>query len=147
MEILLKPKADVERHFAQAATMAINLLGMTARGEKAYGFLLGGMTDGFSITVGFFNDKARYIAFKRRGGSQWNEGALRAVLMQIGPYSNWSTKPGSDYFDYVEKSGEKIVAEATGWQTPFRGYAFVYVPVVPGDVGIIPDKIAIDAKF
>jgi hypothetical protein len=147
MEILLKSKAEVERHFGQSATMATNLLDMVAQGEKAYGFLLGGMTAGFDITVGFFNDKARYAAFKRRAGSQWNEGTLRAVLMQIGPYANWTVKPDSDYVDYVEKSGDTIVAIATGWQTPRRGYAFVYVPTVSNEIALMPDKFAVDAKF
>ena len=40
-----------------------------------------------------------------------------------------------------------IVAEASGWQSPRRRYAFVYVPSIPGEVGILPDKTAIDHKF
>ena len=67
--------------------------------------------------------------------------------MQIGDYSNWSIKATSDFFDYVEKSGKTIIAEATGWQSPRRRYAFIYVPSIPGEVGILPDKTAIDHKF
>jgi hypothetical protein len=67
--------------------------------------------------------------------------------MQIGKYSNWTIKPGSDFFDYAEKDGKKVVAEATGWQTPQRHYCFTYVPDVPGEVGLLPDKTAVDQKF
>jgi hypothetical protein len=42
------------------------------------------MSQGFQITFGYFNDKARYVAFQKRTGSPWGEGDLRAVLMQIG---------------------------------------------------------------
>jgi hypothetical protein len=147
MNILLQRKEDVEARFGQQATMAVNLLGMVNRGERAFGFLTGAMDEGFDITVGFFNEKARYIAFKKRTGTAWGDGDLRAALMQIGRYSNWSVNPGSEFFDYVEKQGDQIVAEATGWKTPKRRYAFVYVGDVPGEIGLLPDKTAIDQKF
>jgi hypothetical protein len=147
MNLLLQTKQDAETHFGKKATIAPNLLGMVAQGEKAFGFLTGDMSEGFDITVGYFNGKARYIAFKKRTGTLWGEGDLRAALMQIGKYSNWTIKPGSDFFDYAEKDGKKIVAEATGWQTPRRHYCFAYVPDVPGEVGLLPDKTAVDQKF
>jgi hypothetical protein len=147
MNLLLQTKQDAEKRFGKKATMAPNLLGMVAEGEKAYGFLTGDMSEGFEITIGLFNGKVRYAAFKKRSGTTWGEGDLRAVLMQIGKYSNWSVKPGADFFDYVEKNGKDIVAEATGWQTPRRRYALVYVADVPGEIGLLPDKTAIDQKF
>lgn len=147
MNILLKPKDEVEAQFGKKATMATNLLNMVGQGEKAFGFLTGDMDSGFDITVGFFNDTARYVAFKKRSGRKWEESDLRSVLMQIGPFSNWSSKPGSDFFDYAEKSGGKIVAEATGWQSPKRRYAFVFVPTLAGEIGLLPDKSALDQKF
>ncbi|MEY2440341.1 MAG: hypothetical protein QOI34_1726 [Verrucomicrobiota bacterium] len=147
MNLLLETKKDVETHFGKKATMSPNLLGMVGQGEEAFGFLTGDMGQGFEITVGFFNAKARYIAFKKRTGTPWGEGDLRAALMQIGKYSNWSVKAGSDFFDYVEKAAKKIVAEATGWQSPRRRYLFAYVPEVAGEIGILPDKTAIDQKF
>lgn len=147
MNLLLQTKQDAETHFGEKATMAPNLLGMVAQGEKAFGFLTGDMDQGFEITVGFFNEKARYLAFKKRTGTPWGEGDLRAALMQIGAYSNWTVKPSSDFFDYLEKAGRKVVAAATGWQTPRRQYCFVYVPDVAGDIGLLPDKTAIDQKF
>jgi hypothetical protein len=148
MNILLKPKNEVEAHFGKKATMATNLLNMVGEGEKAFGFRTGDMDSGFDITVGFFNDIARYIAFKKRSGRKWEESDLRSVLMQIGPFSNWSSKPGSDFFDYVEKSSSKIVvAEATGWQSPKRHYAFAFVPTLDGEIGLLPDKSALDQKF
>ena len=147
MNLLLQSRQAAEQHFGKSATMAPNLLGMTGEGEKSFSFLTGDMSEGFEVTFGFFNDKARYVAFQKRSGTTWNEGDLRATLMQIGDYANWSVKPSSDYFDYVEKAGKNVVAEATGWQTPRRRYLFVYVPNVPGEIGLIPDKTAIDHRF
>jgi hypothetical protein len=147
MNLLLQSKEEAEAHFGQKATMAVNLLGMVNRGEKACGFLTGAADEGFDITIGFFKGKARYIAFKKRTGTAWGEGDLRASLMQIGRYANWLRQPGSDFIDYVEKKGDEIVAEATGWQTPRRRYAFVYVADVPGEIALLPDKTALDQKF
>ncbi len=147
MNILLKSLREVEADFKKKATMASNLLDMVGQGEKAHGFLTGTMDDGWDVTVGFFNDKARYVRFKKRTATKWTEGDLRAVLMQIGPYSNWSRSPAdSDYFDYAEKPGDDVIASATGWQTPAHTRAFIYVPVVPGEIGIMPDKTAVDQK-
>ena len=84
MNILLKSLREVEAHFKKKATMASNLLDMVGQGEKAHGFLTGTMDDGWDVTVGFFNDKARYVRFKKRTATKWTEGDLRAVLMQIG---------------------------------------------------------------
>ena len=147
MNILLQTKEEIETHFGKKATMAPNLLGMVGQGEEAFGFLTGDMSEGFEITVGFFNAKARYVAFKKRTGTPWGEGDLRAALMQIGKYSNWSVKPASEFFDYAEKRKKGLVNEASGWQTPRRRYAFAYVPDVGGEIGIMPDKTAIDQKF
>ena len=147
MNILLKTKAEVEGQFGKKATMAINLLNMVGQGEKAFDFVTGDMDSGFDVIVGFFNDKARYVAFKKRAGRKWDESDLRSVLMQIGSFSNWTSKPGSDFFDYSEKSGGKIVAEATGWQSAKRRYAFVFVPTLAGEIGLVPEKSALDQKF
>lgn len=147
MNLLLQSKQAAEQHFGKNAVMAPNLLGMIGQGEKSYAFLTGDMSQGFEVTFGFFNNKARYIAFQKRTGTPWGEGDLRSALMQIGDYSDWSITAKSDYFDYEEKSGKQVVAEATGWQSPRRRYVFVYVPHVAGEVGIMPDKTAIDHKF
>ncbi len=147
MNLLLQSKQTAEQHFGKGAVMAPNMLGMVGQGEKSYAFLTGDMSQGFEVTFGFFNNKARYIAFQKRSGAPWGEGDLRTALMQIGDYSDWTVTTKSDFFDYAEKSGKQIVAEATGWQSPHRRYAFVYVPHVPGEVGIMPDRGAIDHKF
>ena len=146
MNILLQTKEDAEAHFGQAM-MGSSLLEMVNEGERAFRFLTGDMNAGFDITIGFFSGLARYIAFKKRSGTRWGEGDLRAALMKIGRYSDWSVKPDSEFFDYVEKQGEQVVAEATGWKTKNLGYAFVYVPDVPGEIALMPDKTAIDQKF
>ena len=129
MKILLKSKAAVENHFGKTATFAGNLLNMVAQGESTCGFLTGTADAGFEVTVGFFNEKARYAAFRKRSGRRWEEADLRAVLMQIGPWGNW-IKPITEFVEYIEKNGTDIVAEATGWQTPTRRYAFIYLSLI-----------------
>jgi len=127
--------------------MASNLLDMVGQGEKAYGFLTGTMDSGWDVTVGLFNGKARYVRFKKRRGSRWTAGDLRAVWMHIGPVSNWQkSTEDPDYFDYTEKQGDIVVAFATGWQTATRSRAFIYVPEVPDEIAIMPDRAAVDQK-
>lgn len=147
MNILLKSKSEAETHFGKKATIAPNLLSMVGQGEKAYGFLTGAADAGFEVTVGFFNEKARYVAFKKRSGRKWEESDLRSALAQIGSLSNWPIKAGSDFFDYAEKVGDKVVAEATGWHTPRRKYAFIFIPTLEGEIGLAPDRSSIDPKF
>jgi hypothetical protein len=146
VNILLQAKQEVEKHFGKQSVIAPNLLAMVAEGEQAFGFLTGDMSQGFDVTVGFFGEKARYVAFKKRSGTTWAEGDVRAVLMSIGRLSNW-TRPAGEFFDYAEKNGDQIVAEATGWHTATRRYAFAYIPTITGGVTIIPDKTALDQKF
>jgi hypothetical protein len=147
MNILLQSKAAVEKYFGKKAILATNVLGMVNQGEKAFGFSLGGVGVGYSITVGFFNDKARYVGFKKRAPGKFDEGDLRAVLSLFGPFSNWSSKPGSEYVDYVEKTDGNIIAEAAGWFTAKRGVAFVYITHVDGEIAIVPERGAVDAKL
>ncbi len=147
MNLLLQTVHDAEIHFGQKATMAPNLLGMVAHGEQAFGFLTGDMSEGFAITVGAFNGRIRYAAFNKRTGEPWSEGDLRAVLAQIGPYGNWTLEKNTEFFDYEEKKDKAIVAEATGWQSAHRRYAFAYVPDVSGEIGLLPDRSVIDRKF
>jgi hypothetical protein len=146
MNVLLRSLGEVEAQFGKKATMASSLLDMVRQGEKAYGFLTGTMDSGWDVTVGLFNGKARYARFKKRRGTKLTEGDLRAVWMQIGPLSNWKKSDDPDYFDYTEKQGDNVVAAATGWQTPVRSRAFIYVPIVPNEVGILPDRTAVDQK-
>ena len=134
-------------HFGKKATMAANLLGMVGQGEEAFSFLTGDMSEGFEVTLGLFGGKTRYVAFGKRTGTPWGEGDLRVALMQIGKFSNWSLKKDSDFFDYEEKKGRTVVAEASGWQTSRRQYAFVYVANVAGEISLLPDKTAVDQKF
>ena len=105
------------------------------------------MSEGFAVTVGTFNGRIRYAAFNKRTGEAWGEGDLRAVLTQIGPYANWTLEKNADFFDYEEKKNKTVIAEATGWQSPHRRYAFAYTPDVAGEVGLVPDRDAIDRKF
>jgi hypothetical protein len=151
MNILLQKQTDVEAFFNKKATMAPNLLDMVGQGEEASGWLLGSMDNGFDLTVGFFSDNARYIAFKKRSGTLWTEADTRACLLLIGDIHNWSTITGAQFFDYVEredgKPNGKVLASATGWNSPERKYVFVYVPTVPGEIALLPAKDSIDKNF
>ena len=151
MNILLQSKSAVEAFFQKQSTIATNILDMVGEGEKAFGWLLGSMDNGFDLTVGFFNDKARYVAFKKRSGSQWTDADVRGCLMLIGDIHNWSTITGQQFFDYSERENGiatgKILATATAWHTPQRRYAFAYVPTVPGEIAILPAKDSVDKNF
>jgi len=151
MNILLQAKKDIEAFFGKKGTIAPNLLDMVGQGEKAFGWLLGSMDNGFDLTIGFFDSNARYVAFKKRSGTKWTEADVRACLITIGDIHNWSPTSGAEFFDYVEredgKPDGKILASATGWHTTKRRYAFVYVPTVPGEIALIPAKDSLDKNF
>jgi hypothetical protein len=151
MQLLLQSKKNVEDYFGKKGTMATNLLDMVAQGEKAFGWLLGAMDNGFDLTVGFFDDKARYVAFKKRAGTRWTQSDVRVCLMVIGDMSNWTWPANSEFFDYRERQGGQpngpIIASATGWHTPRRRYAFMYVPIVPGEIALVPARDSIDKNF
>lgn len=147
MNVLLGSKADAEAHFGSKSVMAINLLGMNFQGEKAWKFTPTGMNEGHEVTIGLFNDKVRYVAFKKMSSKPWDEGDIRSCLMHIARYSAWSIKPGSEYFDCSEKDGEKVIVEATGWYSARYRHAFIYVPVLAGEVAISPDRSSLDPKI
>src|SRR5262249_13092683 len=144
VNILLQSLAQVEEHFRKNAMIAPNLLDMVGQGEKAYLFLTGTMDDGWDVTVGMFNDKARYVRFKKRTASKWTDADSRGVLMQIGHFGNWQLSGGDA--DYREKEGEKVLATAPGWLPPEPPRAFIYVPDFPGEVGVMPAKTGVNQK-
>lgn len=127
--------------------MAINLLGMNPEGEHAWKFSAQAMNEGFEVTIGVFSDKIRYVAFKKKSPKKWEEADIRSCLNNIASYSQWSSKPGSDCFDYSEKlpTGENI--DVTGWYTSKRKLLFVYVPCLTGDPTLTPDRGALDQKI
>lgn len=147
MFLLLRPKKDLHKQFGKKSTMAGNLLNMISEGEKAIGFLTGNADSGFDVTVGMFDGIARYVAFRKRSGRKWSEADLQAVMQQIGPLRNWTRPANSDFLQYLEREGNEVVAEATGWQSPQRRYAFFYVPILKEEIGLLPEKGALDQKF
>ena len=146
MNLLLQTKQDAETHFGKKATIAPNLLGMVAQGEKAFGFLTGDMTEGFDITVGFFNGKARYIALKKRTGTLWGEGDLRARSCRSASIRTGRSSRARTFLITSRKTARKSSRRLPAG-TPRRHYCFAYVPDVPGEVGLLPDKTAVDQKF
>jgi hypothetical protein len=146
MNILLLSKAEIEKAFQTTMVLTPNLLGMNLRGEKAFKIPSQSMNEGYEIIFGFFNDKARYVLFRKVSPKRWEAGDLRVGMLQIGRLKNWS-RITSDFVDYAEKEGQEIVAEATGWQSPARKYSFFYVPSLRGEVPILPDKSSLDLKI
>lgn len=47
----------------------------------------------------------------------------------------------------LRESETRSSRKPLGWQSNNRAYAFVYVPDVPGEIGLMPDKTALDQKF
>ena len=137
--------------------MTPNLLEMNRAGEKAFKFTSQSMNSGFEIIIGFFNDKARYVVFKKASGKPWEDADMRSGMLLIGRLPRWTPgrdidgKPAADFVDYLEREGDTekgaIVAEASGWQSPIRRYSFFYVPTLRGEVPIIPDKSSLDLKL
>jgi hypothetical protein len=146
MNILLLSKAEIEKTFQTATVLAPNLLGMNLRGEKAFKIPSPSMNEGYEMIFGFFNDKARYVLFRKVSPKPWEEADMRVGMLQIGRLRNWSSIT-SDFVDYTEKERGRIVAEATGWQSPARKYCFFYVPSVKGEVPILPDRSTLDLKM
>jgi hypothetical protein len=146
MNILLLSKAEIEKAFQTTMVLTPNLLGMNFRGEKAFKIPSQSMNEGYEVIFGFFNDKARYVLFRKVSPKPWDKGDMRVGMLQIGRLKHWSPIT-SDFVDYAEKEGEEIVAEATGWQSPARKYSFFYVPSLRGEVPILPDKSSLDLKM
>ena len=146
MNILLQSKAEIEKTFQTTTVLTPNLLGMNLRGEKAFKIPSQSMNEGYEVIFGFFNDKARYLLFRKVSPKAWEEADMRVGMLQIGRFKNWS-QITSDFVDYAEKEGENILAEATGWQSPTRKYCFFYVPSLRGEVPILPDKSSLDLKM
>ncbi len=53
----------------------------------------------------------------------------------------------SDFFDYIEKQGDRMIVCVQGWQSPRRKYCFLCVPSLPGGLTILPDKSKLDQNF
>ena len=67
--------------------------------------------------------------------------------MQIGKYSNWSVKPASEFFDYAEKRKKGVVGRGYWLANAEAALRVCLYPDVGGEIGIMPDKTAIDQKF
>lgn len=65
LNVLLGSKAEAEAHFGSKSVMAINLVRMINQGEKAWKFTSAGMNVGYETTIGIFNGKVRYAAFRK----------------------------------------------------------------------------------
>jgi hypothetical protein len=148
MSLLLQTKAQVEAKLGGQGLFTANLLGMVQDGESAFEWPTGDMNSGWKIWIGFFNNKARYVAFSKRSNSVWEQQDTKSSLSMIGHWTNWMSQPEEETFEYVEKNAAGVVvATASGWRGNQRRYAFAYVPDVAGDILIAPVRGTIDQKF
>ena len=130
--------------------MARGLLGMTAQGEKAYGY----PQPGDDIVVGFFDDVARYLAVIRSKGPMtgFSPAEMSSILALNGPPALWKSEQSQD-----EGSGTKaskpvkktIGAPSTyyslsdndrqiiGWQPSDKPFVFFLLPSYPGQPSIL----------
>ena len=133
--------------------MARGLLGMTAQGEKAYAY----PQPGDDITVGFFDDVARYLAVVRTDGPMtgFSPAEMSSILALNGPPDLWkseqaaatastaraTTKPvkkpvpdgqPTTYYSLSDKDRQII-----GWQPGDKPFVFFLLPSYPGQPSIL----------
>ena len=129
--------------------MARGLLGMTAQGERAYGY----PQPGDDIVVGFFDDVARYLAMIRSKGPKtgFSPAEMSSILAHNGPPDLWKSEtvaptPGksskpvktiptespSTYYSLSDKNRQII-----GWQPGDQPFVFFLLPSYPGQPSIL----------
>jgi len=134
--------------------MARGLLGLTARGEKAYAYTQAAD----DIIVGFFDDVARYMAVVRRRGplKPYSAVETQSLLALNGPASAWtietqepppvparrgkapariSTTPALDTFFIYNAANAPF--EMLGWQPGGKAIAFFFAPAWPSQLPIV----------
>lgn len=117
-------------------TFAQDIIGDVFAGESAWEYRL----SGYVITVGYYHDVAKYVAFRKQDGAYLQDSDIHSVLGFMGSNSLWKST-GTDY-SYSEPSavvgGPAI--EASAWYSS-KGYLFAYVP------GLLVDRDAIDKEM
>jgi len=140
-----------------ASMMGQSLLEQTQDGENAVAYIVGD----YQVTVGFFNDVARYVAFAKTSGESFADGDVIAVLSMIAPWAAWTktsdamsaSKAGTigtmgslTEYEFVKKdSVGNVVLEFDGWHRTTKGYVFVYYSGI--NPAIAPVEAQLDAKF
>ena len=135
-----------------SSVMARGLLGMTAQGEKAYGY----PQPGDDIVVGFFDDVARYLAVIRTKGplTAFSPAEMSSILALNGPPDLWKSEqaevaastarvskpvkkpspsgPTTTYYSLSDKDRQII-----GWQPGDKPFVFFLLPSYPGQPSIL----------
>lgn len=150
--LLGSTKADLDTLLGKP-TLARNVLGLNASGEKAYAYAQGD----FEILTGFLHGIARYCAVLRRRGpnQELTPVELAAALALNAPASLWTQdapaspkktasaprrKPATEprlttYFTYVErdpKNKDRVLREIRGWMHDGKPYAFFHLAALDG---------------
>jgi hypothetical protein len=116
-------------------SFAQNLIGDIFAGESAWEYRL----SGYSITVGYYHDVARYVAFRKLDGSPFADADIHSVQGFLGPNENWSGSATG--YTYKEQVQGAPAIEASAWYSTGKCYLFAYGP------GIMVNQAAIDAKM
>ena len=135
MRILFQTK-DQNAPVLGIPTFAQNLIGDVFAGESAWEYRL----SGYVITVGYYHNVARYVAFRKQDGSRLADSDVHSVLGFMGPNEFWTASPGGDYA-YQETPQGGAAVSASAWYSDVKSYVFAYVP------GILTNRKAIDAKM
>lgn len=141
-----------------SSVMARALLGMTARGEKAYSYA----QPGEEIIVGFFSDVARYMAVVRRKGPLvgFSPAEMASILALNAPPAEWTSESAARPAAPPPKSA-KATRKATlpprpdtyfrasakgflGWQPGEKAFAFFFSPSHPGQPPILLNEWMIE---
>ncbi len=116
-------------------TFAQNIIGDVFAGESAWEYRL----SGYVITVGYYHDVAKYVAFRKEDGAYLIDSDIHSVLGFMGSNALWKAS-GTDY-SYSEPANAGAPAiEASAWYSA-KGYLFAYL------AGILVDRNAIDKKM
>lgn len=143
-----------------SSVMARSLLGMTAQGEKAYGY----PQPADDIVVGFFDGVARYLAVIRSKGPKtgFSPAEMSSILALNGPPNLWKSeqvpgttakpskggsKPTQDgspttYYSFSDKDRQII-----GWQPGDKPFVFFLLPSYPGQPSIVLNEWQVEAAI
>ena len=131
--------------------MAPSLVDMTSRGEKTYSYEQGSTT----ITVGFFDNVARYMAIARSTGPKcgFSPAEMASILSLNAPSGQWKKEISSvdpvtksskhieintpEASTYYTLSDPKLKSEVLGWEPGGKPFTFFFTPAWPGQQPIV----------
>jgi hypothetical protein len=135
MRILFQTK-DQNAPVLGIPSFAQNLIGDAFAGESAWEYRL----SGYRITVGYYHNVGRYVAFQKIDGSPLADADIHSVLGFMGPNEFWTAAADGTYAYHETVQGAPAV-NASAWYSSSKAYLFAYAP------GILVSREAIDARM